>query len=107
MVDIPKAIGIVWYKNEADYKKALSIFEDSFKMPDTYEGFLKGFALAFAAFEKRGTIPVKAELDPETFPDWCVTRSLHVDATGRAEWGAWKALEYLREKGLLHKKPPL
>jgi hypothetical protein len=107
MSDIPKAVGIVWYKNEADYKKALSIFEDSFKLPATYEAFLRRFAEAVAIQERSEAIVVRAELDPETFSDWCAARSLHVDATGRAEWGNWKAAEYLREKGIFHEKSPL
>ena len=73
---------------------------------DCLEAFLKRFAELFAFHERSGAIVVRAELDPETFPNWCAARSLHVDATGRAEWGNWKAVEYLREKDVFHEKPP-
>ena len=102
MANIPRAAGIVWYENEEIYNKALSIFEDSFKLPATYQGFLVQYAAAVRICKQRGFIPIKAELDPSTFPDWCAARYLHVDAAGRAEWGNWKAMEYLRENGLIH-----
>jgi len=95
----PKYCGIIWYKSEDDYKKALSIFKDSFKLPATYKDFLVGFdkAAAFARFN--GMIPIKAELDPYTFSAWCEERSLNIDATGREFYANWKAREHLRKKG--------
>lgn len=97
----PKVAGIVWYKSSEDYHKVLLIMEDAFKLPDTYEDFLKRFGESVAFAEMNGMIPVKAELDPETFPAWCKARSLNVDATGRETYANFVAYEYLRDNGML------
>jgi len=99
--DIPKAAGITWYKSKEDYQKALSTFEDAFKLPTTYEAFLKQYEVGVAIAKQRGFIPVKAELDPATFPDWCAARSLHVDAHGREAFANEVAVAFLRDKGFL------
>lgn len=98
-MSISKAAGIVWYKNAGDYAKALSIFTDAFLLPPTYQEFLVDFDRSVAMAEAMGWIAVKAELDPETFSAWCESRSLNVDAHGRAEWGSLKAIEYLKSRG--------
>ena len=100
-MSIPKAAGLICYKDAADNAKARTLFEDAFLLPDTYEKFLIRFAESWKAAKDMGWIPVKAELEPVAFTRWCRSRGLNVNAHGRTEWGNMKALEYLKEKGFI------
>lgn len=101
MKNLPKAVGLIWYKDKEDFLKARAIFTDAFLLPDTYEEFLIKATELIAKIEASGMPVVKAELNPETFPAWCKERSLNVDAKGREAFGNAAALEFLKKSGKL------
>lgn len=97
-----KIAGIVWYNDEGVYRRALAIFTDAFNMPSSYEDWMIGVAKIAKDMKRDGWVLVRAELDPETFPGWCKTRGLNVDAKARGELGNDAAAEYLRTgKGVI------
>ena len=101
MKDLPKAVGLIWYKDKEDFLNARAIFTDAFLLPDTYEEFLIKATELIAKIEASGMPVVKAELNPETFPAWCKERSLNVDAHGREAFGNAAAIEFLKKSGKL------
>jgi hypothetical protein len=98
---VPKAAGITWFKNEDAYKKALLIFDDARDLPSTYQAFLLSHAYAVEEAQKRGFVPVKAEIDPDTFLSWCGARDIKPDRHARMTFANEVAADYLRSMGLL------
>jgi trans-aconitate methyltransferase len=97
----PKVAGIVWFKSQADYGAILAISEDAGTMAQTYDAWLTGANKIFEHVKSRGMLPIRAEIDPETFAGWCKGRSLRINAQGRSEFANWKAVEYLRDNGMI------
>lgn len=76
------AIGIAWYRLE-DYDAIRRIMADRNQLPDTFS-IWRMKAEAHEKMERRnGKVVVRVFIDPETFPDWCLSRSLDVDAKAR------------------------
>jgi len=91
-----KIAGIVWYKTERNYINACRIFADAFNMPNTYMDWLIQVKKRAKEVQRDGWVLVRAELDPETFPDWCKARGLNVDSKARSLFGNEAASEYLK-----------
>lgn len=98
---IPKVAGVIWFRNRDDYLKCLSIFEDAFNYPATYENWFVLAEKRLKEIEHSGWIPVKAVLDPETFPSWCADRFLKIDTEGRVAFANWVASEHLKASGMI------
>jgi len=97
-----KIAGVVWYSDEVVYCRALAIFADAFNMPRTYEDWVIGVAKIAKDMKRDGWVLVRAELDPETFPAWCKSRGLKIEAKARGDFGNEAADEYLRTgKGVI------
>lgn len=77
-----EVVGIPWYKRE-DYPRLLQIFEDSAKLPVTFDGWLSKAENIAKKFEERGVLVVRAVIDPDTFSAWCASQKLKVDASAR------------------------
>lgn len=75
--------GIAWYKSEDDYKKLLKIFEDAANLPDTYQEWLNGAKQGIKEMAAKGYTLEPVNIDPETFPDWCASRGLNINAEAR------------------------
>jgi hypothetical protein len=88
-------VGICWYR-PGDYERLKTMFTDSEVLPDTYEEWLPGARDAIVTLASQGYRVVKAYIDPVTFPEWCRTRGLEMDATARARYGA----EYARQQAM-------
>jgi hypothetical protein len=76
------ALGIAWYKLE-DYDAILRIMADSDKLPDTFSEWRMKAEQREKLERRNGKVVVRVLIDPETFPDWCRSRSLNVDAKAR------------------------
>ena len=87
-------IGIAWYKDEATYRRALAIFTDSKNMPATYEDWKALVGRECEEIKGAGNIALRADIDPETFTDWCNGHGLKVDSKGRTEFVNHVELEY-------------
>jgi len=78
-------IGIVWYKEE-DYPILKNLFEDGDTLPETYSEWLEKAQNLFNQLIQRGLTPVKAYIDPETFPEWCIQKGHHLNAQARTAY---------------------
>lgn len=102
MKTIPKVVGLTWFKDEGDFKKALSLFDNAAaEMPLTYEDFLIVFDEAMKKVRDEGLIPIKAEIDPESFLSWCRARNVKSDHWGRLLFCNETAVSYLRSRGFV------
>lgn len=91
-----KVGGVVWYTTETDYFRALAVFEDALNMPATYDDWMGQVEQLIEYAKRDGWVLVRAELDPNTFPGWCKSRGLNVDAKARVAFGNEAAAEHLR-----------
>ncbi len=89
-------IGIAWFKDEVTYRKALAIFIDSENMPATYEDWKALVGRQCEEIKGAGNIAIRADIDPETFTDWCNPRGFKADSQGRTAFVNHAELEYLK-----------
>ena len=76
------AIGIPWY-HEEDYPKIKTIMADSQQLHDTYKQWLQAVNSTFNDFKIKGYIVEKVYIDADSFPAWCFSRGLNIDANAR------------------------
>lgn len=87
-------IGIVWFKDEFAYRRALEIFIDSQNMPATFEAWKTLVGRELKEIKDAGNIAVRADFDPETFIDWCSVRGFQANSQGRLAFAEHVVLEY-------------
>jgi hypothetical protein len=87
-------IGIAWFKDEPTYRRALAIFTDSVNMPATYEDWKALVRRECEEIKSAGNIALRADIDPETFTDWCNGRGCKADSRGRTVFVNHVELEY-------------
>jgi hypothetical protein len=93
--------GMVWYKLE-HYDAILRIMADSQKLPATFHEWRMKAETGEKVRRRSGEFVVRVFIDPETFPDWCRSRGLNVDAQARnlfAALGAKDEFERRHAKG--------
>ena len=92
-------VGMVWYKFE-DYDAILRIMADRDKLPASFHIWLMKAETGEKKFRREGKIVVRTFIDPETFPDWCRSRGLDIDAKARMEFSNTVAYDtYCRRQG--------
>ncbi len=74
--------GMIWYHPE-DYDAILGIMSDSNQLPRRFDVWLAKAEAGEKKLASDGYIIVRAFIDPKTFPDWCKSRNLNVDAEAR------------------------
>ena len=87
-------IGIAWFKDELTYRRALAIFTDSENMPATYEDWKALVGRQCEEIKGCGNIAIRADIDPETFTDWCNGRGFKADSQSRTAFVNYVELEY-------------
>ncbi len=87
-------IGIAWFKDEATYRRALAIFTDSENMPASFADWKALVERELELIKDIGNIPLRADIDPETFPAWCASRGFKTDSRGRIAFVNHVELEY-------------
>ena len=87
-------IGIAWFKDELIYRRALAIFTDSKNMPATYEDWQALVGRQCEEIKAAGNIALRADIDPETFTDWCNVRGSKPDSQSRTAFVNHVELEY-------------
>lgn len=86
MTQMPiRAFGLVWYRQE-DYPTILSIMEDHHVLPATWHLWQMQAEQTEKRIRREGNITVKAYIDPATFPEWCRSRGLNINADARMEY---------------------
>jgi hypothetical protein len=95
-------IGIAWFKDELTYNKALAIFIDPKNMPSTYEDWQTLVKRQCKEIKDAGNIAIRADIDPETFIDWCNVRGFPANSQGRTAFVNYIELEYQKTgKGMI------
>ncbi|OPX94646.1 MAG: hypothetical protein A4E62_00095 [Syntrophorhabdus sp. PtaU1.Bin002] len=87
-------IGIAWYKDGPTYHRALAIFIDSENMPATFEDWKALIGRECEEIKRTGNIAIRADIDPETFIDWCNLHGFHANSQGRTAFVNHVVLEY-------------
>ncbi|OPY76036.1 MAG: hypothetical protein A4E64_01686 [Syntrophorhabdus sp. PtaU1.Bin058] len=87
-------IGIVWFKDESAYRRALEIFTDSKSMPDTFKDWKALVGKQLEEVRRIGDIALRADFDPETFIDWCNLRGFQANSQARTAFAEHVVLEY-------------
>lgn len=90
-----RAVGLVWYSRQ-DYPRILEIMEDSFKLPETFDKWLRSAELGEREMKRAGHIVVRARVDPAVFREWCVSNGVKADAEGRMKWANLCAYEQVK-----------
>jgi len=93
---MPPIVGIAWY-TESTYRRCLDIFDDASGFPDTFAEWLKLAESTENQLAIDGVESIRAEIDPETFPDWCSIRGIDkLDSDARMAFGNEKAFESIQ-----------
>ncbi len=87
-------VGIVWFNDEPAYRRALEVFTDSQNMPDTYENWKALVDRQLAEIKRTGNIAIRADFDPETFMDLCISRGFQANSQARTAFAEHVVLEY-------------
>jgi hypothetical protein len=82
-----RAVGILRVR-EQDYPDFLSICEDADWLPATWQRFAEFTEKAERSDKAQGYIVERAYIDPLTFPDWCRSQGLRVNAHARRTFAA-------------------
>jgi hypothetical protein len=90
--------GMVWYSNAEDYDRLKAMFTDSDKLADTFDSWIKSAQTGFDKLTGAGHVVIKANIDPDTFPEWCRARGLEMNAHARTAFGNECAAEHYRSK---------
>lgn len=77
-----QAFGFVWYRFE-DYDAIKRIMSDGSQLPTTFAVWRMKAESKEKQFRREGKVVVRAFIDPKTFPDWCASRGLNLDAKAR------------------------
>lgn len=98
-------IGMVWYERE-HYDAIRRVMTDREKLPATFHEWRMKAETEEKKFRREGKIVVRVLIDPETFPDWCRSRGLNIDAQARnlfaAEAAKDKVMRAQAEGGGVH-----
>ena len=89
-----KIIGVAWFNDELIYRKALAIFTDPENMPATFEDWKTLVGRQCELIKDGGNIAIRADIDPDTFTDWCNSHEFKADSQGRSAFADHAALEY-------------
>jgi len=87
-------IGVAWFNDELIYRRALAIFIDPENMPANFEDWKALVGKQCELIKEGGNIAIRADIDPETFPDWCNFHGFQANAQGRSAFANHVVLEY-------------
>jgi hypothetical protein len=82
---VPSELGVVYDnpKDELTYRWARAIFIDSENMAATYEDWKALVGRQCEEIRGAGSIAIRADIDPETFTDWCNGHGFRADSQSR------------------------
>lgn len=87
-------VGIVWFKDESAYRRALETFTDSENMPATFEDWKTLVKRQLEEIKSAGNVAIRADFDPETFTGWCNSRGFQANSEARSAFAEHVVLEY-------------
>lgn len=97
-----KVIGVVWFNDELTYHRALAVFTDAKNMPATFGDWKALVQRQCEEIKGTGNIAIRADIDPETFADWCNLHGFLPNSQGRVGFANYIELEYQKTgKGMV------
>ena len=87
-------VGVAWFNDELTYRRALTIFTDSQNMPATFEDWKALIGRQCKLIKGDGNIAIRADIDPETFTDWCHSHGFIANSQGRSAFANYVEIEY-------------
>lgn len=87
-------VGILWFKDELTYLRALEMFVDSDSMPATFAEWKSLVEKQLAEIKGTGNRAIRADFHPETFLDWCLSRGFQPNSQARTAFAEHVVLEY-------------
>ena len=87
-------IGIIWFKDELTYQRALEVFTDSQNMPATFKDWKDLVERELEEIKRVGNVAIRADFDPDTFIDFCNGRGFQVNSQARTAFAEHAVLEY-------------
>lgn len=87
-------IGIIWFENEASYRRALDLFTDSHNMPSTFEQWRSLIRRELDEIKNAGNIALRIDFDPEAFTGFCRSRGFQANSQAREAFAEHFVLEY-------------
>lgn len=78
-------VAIPWFR-EPEYDEFRKLFVDGDGLPETFHKWLHKADGLIDHLRRNGQTVVKAYLHIETFPEWCRSRSLDIDAAARRKF---------------------
>lgn len=87
-------IGIVWYKDELAYGRALELFTDSRNMPATFADWKALVERQLDEIRHAGNIAICADFSPQSFIGWCRSRGFQPNSQAREAFAEHVVLEY-------------
>jgi hypothetical protein len=91
-----QALGIPWYR-EADYERLRSLFIDGDKLPRTFLQWQDKVEELRKRQVRQGMTVVKAYIDPDSFPAWCIANETSLDASGRMKFANAEAYRVIMD----------
>lgn len=92
------AVGMLWFKNTAQYTEYLAIFEDAEVMSPTFAKWQKRATEIYENAVRSGASVIKVHASPDEFKAWCISNTKGLNSEGRTAFAAFKAGEKLRKR---------
>ena len=80
-----KDVGVTWFREE-DYPVLLEIFDDSDKMPRTWNEWLKSAQQMEGRAKAQGYRTQRVYIDPDSFADWCLCEGMSTRVAKNSPW---------------------
>lgn len=80
----PSVQAMVWYK-EDDWDTLKEMFDDADMLPKTYDDWLVRAEEMKEKVQEQGDMVIKVFIDPQTFPEWCQSKGLPMNAEARSQ----------------------
>jgi len=80
-------VGIAWYRPDK-YEQVVALMADGASFPKTYASWRQKAVRMERELNRQGSRPVRVELDPGVFADWCRDRQMLTDSGARARFVA-------------------
>jgi hypothetical protein len=76
------AVGIPWYTPQS-YERIRQLMLDGHDFPLTHGEWLLTAEKVVENCKRRGTVPVRANIEPQPFAEWCKSRGMPIDRRAR------------------------
>ena len=93
-ISVSHIIGIVWFKDELTYQKALETFTDSENMPATFKDWKALVKRELEEIKRVGDVAIRGDFGPDTFIDFCNGRGFQANSQARIAFAEHVVLEY-------------